>query len=671
MTTRIDWICSLPSHLWVTILFEWVGDFVDIGFLDMAICNREARAIFLESLRVDVLSNVDIIDSVAELQWLINRHISVRQFSIDITKQEIIDLLSRQFSLRNNLRNLQTLEISFDECGDDMSLTSLEQYFENDLPSLQSLSLLCPFGGQPSPIKNFKRRVITKGNSVPTLKILRLDGREFRNWRPLFQDQVFQRFPNLIELEINDTVITDLQVLQILELLPLLETISISQNARSETLNDLEFDLNDFKNKPKFVNLKKLTFGRQMKRSFFIDAIEEMDGFPDLMSLPNGSSVLLGVIAQRAPNLKECEISTGNYHLANFQLLKEHCPQLETFEYIIDFEYSANSNLVSSAFFMPIGLNLLFLENGCENLKILSLTNRSTLEIGLGFMVFEYSCFQTLKELRLDNIAFHSLLPVIFAQLFLNLPQLEIFDWSQFQCSDELLNAAFPEDFLLSNQTPSSSSSLRELSLQSSRSWNSDDDDTFQLQNVSKLLNIIQHLYPQLKKLRLEFPNLEDHHLIQILTFYGPKQLELFSFDCKRKRSSRDMFIPTPEFKEALIACQSLQSLKIRGYYSIGNCSFLEECLLATSPVLKEFKIYDRLLQETWDKFDPVNNDNSEINAEEEGKVTEQTESEVISDSKEEVAVEEEEGENIFVSMEKNLQNRPCGILYFIYESEF
>jgi hypothetical protein len=47
------------------------------------------------------------------------------------------------------------------------------------------------------------------------MKIIKIDGLEFHNWEPLLQDRIFQRFPNLIELETTYTIINDLETIQL------------------------------------------------------------------------------------------------------------------------------------------------------------------------------------------------------------------------------------------------------------------------------------------------------------------------------------------------------------------------------------------------------------------------------------------------------------------------
>jgi hypothetical protein len=324
-----------------------------------------------------------------------------------------------------------------------------------------------------------------------------------------------------------------------------------------------------------------------------------------IMAMSEGPSLLFGVIARHAPNLINCQMSSGNYHEYNFQQLSQHCSNLESFEYHIDLDAEVDSSL-EEVYFLTFNLNILF--DRCQNLQSLKIKNDSTLNVGLGSFVSQYPCFHTLKEVRLRNIMFHDGLAFLLTQLF-SIPQLEILDWAGFHCSDELLGAAFPDDSPVLCNERESSLPLCELALQYSFI---ETHTSFDLINVSKFLKIIQRLYPQLEKLLLSFPNLQDEHLIEILTFYGSKKLKRLNFDCQRYEME-DVFMATVEFKEALMGCQSLQTLEISGYKWIANEKFLKECLTASTSVLHGFKINARPIEEKQDDTSVEDDETDEV----------------------------------------------------------
>jgi hypothetical protein len=104
-----NWITDLPEHILITIFLEWVST-VDLGYLDMAICQRQSRDIFISCIRGKKLQTVLINQEL--LDWMLARDLKAAKVIADRTVYEKFSSLTLPLQICKSIECIASYEVS-------------------------------------------------------------------------------------------------------------------------------------------------------------------------------------------------------------------------------------------------------------------------------------------------------------------------------------------------------------------------------------------------------------------------------------------------------------------------------------------------------------------------------------------------------------------------------
>jgi hypothetical protein len=580
-----NWITDLPEHILITIFLEWVST-VDLGYLDMAICQRQSRDIFISCIRGKKLQTVLINQEL--LDWMLARGLKAAKVIADRTVYEKFSSLTLPLQICKSIECIASYEVSLP--------SSL--FEENQFPILRK------FWSQGSALSCEHQNILVYGIALSSLESLDLRNGEW-NDKLLINSHLPLRsqlvsivpFQCLQTLYLSNFSISDTAIINCLESIPTLRNVyihqpfyalNISSTILHEEIEDLEshlqLEVDSWHHPPlsPFENLQSLSLLRSQPSD---DFEADLEAGMDYQEIPSGMSVLLGRIIARSPNLKHIGFGTGNYNPLNLRALSLYTTQLESLYFYIKTETNNRFFEVPTRSFRRcslLGLEKCIRESLVQLKKLSIFQHMHSYDYYVKVGIFPFSLrreiTQKLTTLELRNVIIgngdlkQSLLYLV------QFTRLTEFSWKGIRLDRTTLQLL--QEFT-STVTENVSSSVTKLTLSF---WTN--HETI----ISLFLSVIFKLFSNVQTLDMSCDYFTSQHFADVLEWYGPRHLTHFSFSFSMQRFNWSHchafhWNTSLHLETLLAACTQLSYLKITGAIHY-NLSVMEDVFLQGSSSL-------------------------------------------------------------------------------------